>query len=65
MTPEELRDIRAGAGWTRRQLARAIKVSPRTIEEWEHGRNAIPEPVAELVRIKAAGRRRYLRRSTS
>ncbi len=34
---DEIRRLREAKGWTQPELARAIKVSPRTISNWERG----------------------------
>ena len=50
MTPQQLRDARAGLGLTAAQLARAVGVaSERTVTRWEAGQRAIPGPVERLI----------------
>ena len=56
----ELRQEKAGAlkamrmkelKMSQTELARVIRVSPRTLQGWEIGRSMIPEPVLILVRL--------------
>ena len=48
----ELKAIRTGElRMTRKQLARPIHVSTRTLQGWERGRSLPPEPIMVLVRL--------------
>ena len=60
MTPEELRQWRMSHGLTQKQLAEALAISQKNIENWEMARTGFPAylPLAlETVerRIKEAG----------
>lgn len=44
MDIKELRSLREGKGWTRKQLAEKLAVSVSTVQSWEQG-NKIPRPV--------------------
>ncbi|MDQ3003465.1 MAG: helix-turn-helix domain-containing protein [Fibrobacterota bacterium] len=56
-------DIRKGRGMTQGEMAKALKVSIRTVQSWEIGAREIPEPMlilAELLRDVPAVRKRLL-----
>jgi DNA-binding transcriptional regulator YiaG len=44
---EELKDWRARIGWTREQAAAYLKMSPRTLQEWEQDR-AKPNQIEQI-----------------
>lgn len=50
-----LRGIRERRGWTQRQLARELSVSPRTISRWERGKTE-PLPIVERVLLELVAR---------
>lgn len=59
MTPEELRRIRDGMGWTQTEAAARLSVSANTWARWERG-EVQPHPLREPVLqryLKAAQRR--------
>ncbi len=57
MTGHELRAIRAELGFSQRDFARRIGVSPRTIARWEDGLHPIGLVYERLIRIQAAAPR--------
>ena len=40
LSPAQIKDIRAKAGLSQKALAKALKVSPNSIGNWETGRSA-------------------------
>ncbi len=48
MTAKQLQAMRHKAGLSTAELARRLRVSPRSIEDWEQGRRRVPI-LAELV----------------
>lgn len=55
MTGRELKTIRKRLGWTQKQLAEAVGITPNGLAMQERGEIGISEPVARLVRLVAAG----------
>ena len=55
MTPTELRAILDSLGLTQTGAAPILGVSPRAIRAWASGFRNIPEPLAKLLRLMAAG----------
>jgi transcriptional regulator with XRE-family HTH domain len=54
MTPIELKVVREALGLSREQLAAALNVGVRSVDDWESGRRPIPDGVREDVeRIEA------------
>jgi transcriptional regulator with XRE-family HTH domain len=54
MTPIELKVVREALGLSREQLAAALHVGLRSVDDWESGRRPIPEGVGDDVeRIEA------------
>lgn len=54
MTPIELRVVREALGLSREQLAAALNVGLRSVDDWESGRRPIPDGVRDDVeRIEA------------
>ena len=41
---------------TQQELAKSFKVNIRTVQNWESGRTAIPQPAYKLIRIMSAGK---------
>lgn len=65
MTPEELRRIREGMGWTQTQAAAKVNVAANTWARWERGEvqpHALREPV--LQRYLRVAQRRAPRRGS-
>ena len=59
MSPEELRIAMRALGYTTQSaLAAAIGVSRSTISLWQEGKIGVPRPVAMLLRMLVAARRR-------
>ncbi|MGF1549303.1 MAG: helix-turn-helix domain-containing protein [Sphingomonadaceae bacterium] len=59
MSPDELRRAMRSLGLaTQADLARAIGVSRSTVSLWLEGKVGVPRPVAMLLRILVAARRR-------
>ena len=59
MSPEELRIAMRALGYTTQSdLAAAIGVSRSTISLWREGKIGVPRPVAMLLRMLVAARRR-------
>lgn len=54
MTPSNIRALRQHAGLTQRVMAKSLGVSPRTYQDWEGGKAAIPMPAWSLMQIKVA-----------
>lgn len=48
--PERMKDLREREGWTQKQLAGKLGVSPRTIENWEQGRRAVSGPALVVLK---------------
>lgn len=55
MTPAELRTILDSLGLTQAGAAAVLGVSERAVRSWASGFRNIPEPVAKLLRLMAAG----------
>lgn len=54
MTPIELKVVREALGLSREQLAAALNVGVRSVDDWESGRRPVPDGVREDVeRIEA------------
>ena len=49
--PQDFRDLRRQAGMTRLQAAKALDVTPRTIQNWETGGARIPWMAYRMLRI--------------
>jgi transcriptional regulator with XRE-family HTH domain len=59
MSPEELRAAMRGLGYrTQSELADAIGVSRSAVSLWLEGKVGVPRPVAMLLRMLIAARRR-------
>jgi len=50
MNATDLKQIRELLGWTQARLARELRISRRTLENWEQGRNMIPACAATVIR---------------
>lgn len=55
-SPEALKKLRAGAGWTQAECAAAIHSTRRTLQDWENGVSAMHPGLWDLLHIKAKGR---------
>ena len=51
MTPDEFRDARERLGLSVNKLAQALGVKPRSVWRWQSGDQAVPGPVAALMRL--------------
>lgn len=51
MEPQELREIRAGLGYSQRKFADFLGVRQNTIWRWENGREAISHPWPNYIRL--------------
>ena len=49
MTPEELRAWRDGTGFSVYALAEILRVEPSVLEEWEDGKQPIPQWLREAL----------------
>ena len=49
--PQDFRDVRRFAGMTRREAAKALDVTPRTVQNWETGGARIPWMAYRMLRI--------------
>ena len=59
MSPEELRNAMRSLGYrTQGDLAEAIGVSRSAVSLWTEGKVGVPRPVAMLLRMLVAARRR-------
>jgi len=59
MPPEELRAAMRALGYrTQSELAAAIGVNRSTVSLWSEGKVGVPRPVAMLLRMLVAARRR-------
>ena len=59
MSPDELRAAMAALGYrTQNDLAQAIGVSRSAVSLWLEGKVGVPRPVAMLLRMLVAARRR-------
>jgi len=55
ITPAELRTAREHLGLTGDHMAKLLRVNPRTLRSWEHGRDPIPGRIRpEIAELKAA-----------
>lgn len=58
MKPKDLKRIRQKLGLTQKELAERLGVTLVTVGRWEAGMRKISEPVAKLVKMIEADRRK-------
>jgi len=56
LTPDELRALIKQLGLPQTRVAQCLGIERRTVVYWLSGERAIPEPIARILRLAAAGR---------
>ena len=56
MTPEQFRDTLGALGITQARLGRLLSLDKNTANRWATGSTEVPQAVAVLLRLVAAGR---------
>jgi DNA-binding transcriptional regulator YiaG len=49
MSPADLKDLRNSKGWRQQDLAAALGVTVRRVEDWEQGYRNIPDWVSKFL----------------
>jgi transcriptional regulator with XRE-family HTH domain len=59
MTPDEFYNAIAELNWTMRAVARQLGCSLDTVLRWSHGRQRVPQPVADWLTALTAAHRLF------